>query len=166
MRYTSVAAAIGLTILTLSTSLAGQKPAQQADPRSVALLEKGKAARTAGDLNRAADLVESALAVDPRNRPAFITLAEIARAQGLHGKAIRLYREALTLQPGDIVALKGQGEAMVAKGAVNRAQENLAKIRQICGNCAEGQLLAAVIAKGPPAVVAAQATEPKTPAAN
>lgn len=163
MRYTSVAAALGLTFLTLSTSLAGQKPDDQIDARSLQLLEQGRARKAAGDLPGANDLVESALAVDPRNRAAFVTLAEIARAQGLQGKAIRFYREALSLEPTDLAALRGQGEAMVAKGALERAKENLAKIKQVCGAaCPDGTQLAAVIAKGPPPVVAAaQAEKPK-----
>lgn len=155
MQYLSVTAAIGLTLLTLSTSLAGQRPDDQIDPRSIALLERGKAARAAGNLQAANDLIETALVVDPRNRPAFVTLADIARAQSLPGKAIRLYREALLLEPNDVAALKGQGEAMVQKGAVEKARENLAKIQKLCPKtCAEGTTLAAVIAKGPPVVSA------------
>lgn len=155
MRYTSVAAAVGLTILSISTSVSGQRPDDQIDARSMALLERGKAARAAGNLQAATDLVETALAVDPRNRGGFVLLAEVARQQNLPGKAIRLYREALILEPNDIAALKGQGEAMVAKGAVVRAKENLAKIRKLCVNaCVEGTTLAAAIAKGPPVVSA------------
>ncbi|MHA6723074.1 tetratricopeptide repeat protein [Sphingomonas sp. RS2018] len=163
MRYVSVGAAIGLTLLSLSTSLSGQRPDDQIDPRSVALLERGKAARAGGNLPGANDLIETALVVDPRNRAAFTTLAEIARTQNLPGKAIRFYREALILEPNDIVALKGQGEAMVQKGAVERAKENLAKIRALCGTkaCGDGEQLAAVIAKGPP--VKAAATTPVVP---
>ena len=166
MRYLSVTAAIGLTLLTLSTSLAGQRPDDQIDPRSVALLEKGKAARAAGNLQGATDLIETALVVDPRNRPAFTTLAEIARAQGLPGKAIRLYRESLLLEPNDVAALKGQGEAMVQKGAVEKAKENLAKIQKLCPKtCVEGTTLAAVIAKGPP-IMSADAQIAKQDAAD
>ncbi len=155
MRYLSVTAAIGLTLLTLSTSLSGQRPDDQIDPRSMALLERGKAAKAAGNLGGATDLVETALVVDPRNRPAFLTLAEIARQQSLPGKAIRLYREALLLEPNDVAALKGQGEALVQKGAVEKAKENLAKIQKLCPKtCAEGTTLAAVIAKGPPVLAA------------
>lgn len=166
MRYLSVTAAIGLTLLTLSTSLAGQRPDDQIDPRSMALLERGRAARTAGNPQVATDLIESALAIDPRNRPAFLTLAEIARAQNLPGKSIRLYREALLLEPNDVAALKGQGEAMVQKGAVEKARENLAKIQKLCARtCPEGTTLAAVIAKGPP-VVSATARVAKQDAAD
>lgn len=162
MRYTSVAAALGLTLLSLSTAVVGQKRDDQIDARSMALLEKGRAAKAAGNLQGATDLVESALVVDPRNRGGFVLLADIARAQGLNGKAIRLYREALLLEPTDLAALRGQGEAMVAKGAVARAKENLTKIRQLCGtgNCPDGTQLAAVIERGPPAVAAAAATPP------
>lgn len=166
MRYLSVTAAIGLTLLTLSTSLAGQRPDAQIDPRSIALLERGKAARAAGNLQGANDLIETALVVDPRNRAAFVTLADIARAQSLPGKAIRLYREALLLEPNDVVALKGQGEAMVQKGAVEKARENLAKIQKLCPKtCAEGTTLAAAIAKGPP-VMSATAQVAKQDAAD
>lgn len=158
MRITLVSAAAALALLSVSTSLYGQRADDQIDARSVALLERGKAARAAGNLDGANDLIESALAVDPRNRQAFIVLAEIARTQGLPGKSIRFYREALTLEPNDIVALRGQGEAMVQKGAVERAKENLARVKTLCGNgCAEANQLAAAIAKGPPATVTAQA---------
>ena len=92
----------------------------QIDSRSLALLQQGRAAQAAGNLEGANDALESALAVDPRNREAFVLLAEIARVRNLPGKAIRLYREALLLEPNDLAALRGQGEAMVAKGAVER----------------------------------------------
>lgn len=133
MRITLVSAAAALALLSVSTSLYGQRADDQIDARSVALLERGKAARAAGNLDGANDLIESALAVDPRNRQAFIALAEIARTQGLPGKSIRFYREALTLEPNDIVALRGQGEAMVQKGAVERAKENPARSRLLRG---------------------------------
>ena len=163
MRYTSVAAALGLTLLTVGTALHGQRPDDQIDARSIALLEKGKAARAAGNLQGATDLIETALAVDPRNRQGFVVLAEIARTQDLTGKAIRLYREALLIEPNDLTALKGQGEALVAKGAVERAKENLAKIKTLCAAkpCPDGTELAASIAKGPP--IASAKAEPVTP---
>ncbi|WP_422055290.1 tetratricopeptide repeat protein [Sphingomonas sp.] len=156
MRISLVSAAAALTLLSVSTSLNAQRADDQIDARSVALLDRGKTARAAGDLDTANGLIESALAVDPRNRAAYLVLAEIARAQGLPGKAIRFYREALTLEPNDQAALRGQGEAMVQKGAVERARENLARLKTLCGNCAEATQLAAAIAKGPPATATAQ----------
>ncbi len=157
MRYSTVAAAAALTLLTISTSLHGQRPDDQIDPRSMALLAKGQAAQASGNLDAASDALETALAVDPRNRAAFVTLGDVSAARGLPGKAIRFYREALLLDPNDVRALKGQGEALVAKGAVQRAKDNLAKIKTVCGKagCGDATQLAAVIAKGPPIATAA-----------
>ncbi len=166
MRYSTVAAAAALTLLTVSASLHGQKSEAPVDPRSMALLAKGRAAQAAGNLDTATDLLETALAVDPHNRDAFVVLGDVARARNLPGKAIRLYREALLLNPNDVTALRGQGEAYVAKGAIQRARDNLARIKTLCGKspCSEGNVLAAVIAKGPPIATASAETTPRPPA--
>ena len=63
------------------------------DARSVALVAQGKASLAAGDENSAIDAFETALAVDPKNRAAFIALGQVSQKQGLPGKAIRYYRE-------------------------------------------------------------------------
>lgn len=161
MRYTSVAVALSLTLLTVATAVQGQRGDPAIDARSMALLATGRTAQAAGNLDAATDAIETAVAVDPRNREAFVVLADIAQARGLPGKAIRRYREALALDPNDVVALSGQGEALVAKGAVQRARENLTKIRTLCGKraCPEVAALTASIAKGPP-IVTASATVP------
>ena len=165
MRALPFAIASALTLACLSASLHGQRAPAPVDARSLQLLAQGKAARAAGNLDGATDALETAVAVDPRNRDAFVVLAEVAEARGLPGKAIRLYREALALEPNDVTALKGQGEALVAKGAVARAQENLAKIRTLCkANCPAATLLAAAIAKGPP-ITTAQADTTVKPTA-
>lgn len=165
MRVTAISAAIALMVLSVSTSLMAQRPDAQIDPRSLALLQEGRAAQAAGNIDGATDSLESALAVDPRNRQAFVLLAEIARSRNLPGKAIRLYREALLLEPNDLAALRGQGEAMVAKGAMEKAKANLAKIKTICATgCNDANVLAAAIAKGPPATVTAAVAAPTTPA--
>ncbi len=163
MRFSSLAAAGALALLTVSTALHGQRPDDQIDPRSMALLAEAQTARAAGNLQAATDVLETALAVDPRNRAALNQLAAIAMTQGLPGKAIRFYREALTLDPGDLVALQGQGEAFVARGAIDRARDNLAKIKKRCqaAACPQGTALAAAIARGTaPAPVVAQAGKP------
>lgn len=164
MRVSAISAAAALLLLSVSTSLMAQRPDDQIDAKSLALLQQGRAAQAAGNLDSAQDLLESALAVDPRNRQAFVVLADIARARDLPGKAIRLYHEALALEPNDAVALRGQGEALVAKGAVEKAKENLAKLRTLCGaqQCADATVLAAAIAKGPPVTATAQAEVPVT----
>jgi Tfp pilus assembly protein PilF len=156
MRITTVTVAAALTLVSLSTSLQGQRPDDQIDPRSMQLVAQARAARAAGNLEGATDLLETAATVDPRNRAAFLLLAQVAETRDLPGKAIRLYREALLLEPNDTVALRGQGEALVKKGAVARARDNLAKIRTLCkGTCPDATQLAGAIAKGPPITTAA-----------
>jgi len=160
MRFSPIAIALSLTLAATSSAVIGQKPDDQINPRSVTLLQKGEALRRAGNLSAATDTLETALAVDPRNRAAYIALARVAQAQSLPGKAIRLYFEALQMEPNDLTALAGQGDAMVQKGAVERAKQNLARIRQLCKkDCNAATQLAAAIAKGPPpAIVTAQET--------
>ncbi len=130
------------------------------------MLQQGRAAQASGDLSGATGLIESALVIDPRNRQAFVALAELAGRQGLPGKSIRLYREALALEPNDVAALKGEGEALVQKGAVTKARETLAKLKTVCGaTCPAAGELAATIAKGPPITATAQQTPPVVPGA-
>jgi Tfp pilus assembly protein PilF len=152
MRLFPAALAVAFAALSVSTSLHGQPADKPVDARSMALLAQGRAAAAAGNLDRATDLIETALAVDPRNRAAFLELASVAERQALPGKAIKLYREALLIEPNDPAALRGQGEALVAKGAMGPARENLAKIKTLCAKkaCPDADLLTAAIAKGPP----------------
>jgi tetratricopeptide (TPR) repeat protein len=125
-------------------------------------LAHGEEAQRAGNLAAATDAYETALAVDPRNRAAYIAAAQVARAEGLQGKAIGLYREALLLDPQDLVAITGQGQAMVEKGAIAKAKENLARAKDVCkGECPQVAKLDAAIAKGvPPTVLSAKEVTP------
>ncbi|MGR1637725.1 hypothetical protein ACUX4Q_24660, partial [Salmonella enterica] len=66
MRYTSVAVAAALTLLTVATAVQGQRGEDTIDGRSMALLARGRALQAAGNLDAATDTLESALAVDPR----------------------------------------------------------------------------------------------------
>jgi Tfp pilus assembly protein PilF len=165
MRLTPPAIALAVLLTTVSSVSHGARPDAMIDARSMALLKQGEAAAASGQLSAANDALETALAVDPRNRGAFIELAKVATRQGLNGKAIRLYREALSLEPNDVTALGGQGEAMVAKGAVTKAGENLTKIKALCVvTCPQEVSLAAVIARGAPPEAVTAAAVPAVPA--
>ena len=164
MRYSPLGVALSLTLACVSSAALGQKPDSEINPRSVTLQKQAQDAFGRGDYVKAQDYLETALAVDPRNRQAFLKLAEVARAQNLPGKAVRLYREALQMDPNDIAALEGQGDALVQRGAVAKAQINLARIKALCKTeCAASTRLAGVIAKGPPAAVVAQSEATKVP---
>ncbi len=154
MRLTPIALSVAFALATMASAGHGQRPDDQIDGRSMALLEQGRALTEAGQYGPAIDALETALAVDPRNRAAYVALARVAQGQKLPGKAIRLYSEALKLEPNDVSALAGQGEALVQRGAVERAKRNLEKLKTACkGPCPQATTLAAVIAKGPPVEV-------------
>jgi Tfp pilus assembly protein PilF len=163
MRFSPPAIALSLALLTVASVSHSQRPDAQVDPRSLALMNEGIGFAKAQKFDDAINSLETSLAVDPRNREAFIHLAHVAQKQGLPGKAIRFYREALLIEPNDVAALAGQGDALVQKGAVAKARENLARIKQLCVSaCAEQDKLAAAIAKGPAVpVISAQAVQPK-----
>ena len=163
MRFTPAAVALSLALAVTSSVTYSQQPEHAVNPQSAALVSAGETAQKSGDLDGAAGFFESALAVDPANRNAFIALAKVAQAQNLPGKAIRLYREALELNPDDRIALAGQGAAMVQRGAVEKARVNLAKLETLCKTgCNELQTLNSAIDKGPPqTVLSAEAVTPK-----
>ena len=164
MRFSPAAVIFALGLATLSSSSFGQRRDDQVDARSMALLRQGEALRAAGNFTGAEDMLESALAIDPRNRGAYVALGRVAQGQGLPGKAVRFYRDALALDPNDLTALAGQGEAMVQKGAVERARVNLARINQLCKSaCPQAAALNAAIAKGPPVEVATAQANTKVP---
>ncbi|WP_033073622.1 tetratricopeptide repeat protein [Sphingopyxis sp. MWB1] len=164
MRVSFLALGAGLILASLPTSSEAQRADNDILPRSVALQNAGEAVQQAGELNSAIDYYESALVADPRNRSAIIALAQVARAQGLPGKAISLYREALALDPNDLVALTGQGEALAEKGALELAREKLAEAERVCsGQCPQVAALEKAIAtNSEKRVVAAEAVPPKT----
>src|SRR5688572_32178789 len=96
MRLTPLVLVLGLAASSLAVPVVGQKPDDQIAPLSVELLEQGEAALAAGKLVEADDALETALAVDPRNRAAFVAMAKVAMKQRLYGQAIRLTNKALT----------------------------------------------------------------------
>jgi tetratricopeptide (TPR) repeat protein len=138
-------------------------PDAQINPQSLRWQKAGEAALAAWKLPAADDALETALVIDPRNRSAFVALARVAQRQKLYGQAIRFTNKALALEPNDAVALGVQGEAMVELGAVSRAQQNLAKIKSLCGAkpCDPATSLAALIQRGPAMAKAETRESPK-----
>jgi Tfp pilus assembly protein PilF len=150
MRFSPAAIALSLTLAMISSAGISKKADHEIDPVSIAMMQKGEAAFAAKNTDEAVNWYETALAVDPRNREAYIGMARAVKAQGLNGKAIRFYKEALALEPNDLTALTEQGEAMVAKGALGPAKANLARLRLLCsGDCSKVEQLAVAINKTP-----------------
>lgn len=166
MRFAPAAAALSLC-LAMSASVISAGTGRAPDPRAASLIAQGQASLKAGDAQGAVDAFEAALAVDPGHTPILIDLAEAARQQGLQGKAIRYYREALEREPGNFAAISGEGAALVEKGALEKAKCNLAKLQSLCGdNCPETVALQSTIARGVPARLAAESKSSAAPVSN
>ena len=156
---------IGFAAIGLAVPVASQRPDDQILPKSLELQHQAKELLSAGKLEQADDLLETALAVDPRNRSAYVDIARVAERQHLFGKAIRMTNKALALEPNDLDAIAVQGEAMVEMGAIPRAQANLQKLQTICAakGCPQVAQLSAAISRGP---TVASAKTPETPKSN
>jgi tetratricopeptide (TPR) repeat protein len=167
MRLTPVALSLAIALGTMASAGFSQRPDDVIDQRSMAMVQEAQGQAAASRYNEAIDLLETALAVDPRNRAAYVALGRVAQAQRLPGKAIGYYADALRIEPNDQAALAAQGEAYVQRGAVERARANLTRLRTLCGNsCAGADQLAAAIERGPPAeALAATRPEPAAPPA-
>ncbi|NCN85271.1 MAG: tetratricopeptide repeat protein [Sphingomonadales bacterium] len=163
MRFSPAVIALSLVFATVSSAGFGQSADIEIKQRSIEYMQLGEAAQKRGELDLAADLYETSLAVDPRNGSAFIALAQIARVQALPGKAIRLYREALILDPNNLDALAGQGEALIQRGAVEKARVNLSRIETLCrSRCPQNdQLASAIKLAADKPVLSAEAVTPK-----
>ena len=158
MRFAPAAAALSL-VFAMSASV-GWTAQRDPAPRAAMLIAEGQAALDRGEVQQAIDSFEAALTVDPGYTPLYLRLAEAARADQLQGKAIRYYREVLARDPRNYAAISGEGEALMEKGALEKARANLARLESACGKtCPETQQLAAALAVGPKqAVQTAEAT--------
>lgn len=141
----------GLSALVLTGAATAAVPGDDViAPASQRFAQAGFDALGKGQPLVAVGEFETALVIDPKNRNAYIGIARAMQAQGLHGTAVKYYREALQLDPNDLAALEGQGAALAQRGAKARAQANLDRIRQLCKtDCAEARKLAMAIAQAP-----------------
>lgn len=162
MRYTPAALALSL-VVAVSSSVLHSAPPEVLEPRTVALLEQGRAAMAAGRNDDAIGAFEAALTVQPGNVQVLVELAAATRRTGLQGRAIHYYRQALEADPRNLSAIAGEGAALAEKGATEKANRNLARLKGLCGSdCAEARQLASAIARGPsPRVMAAAAVPPQ-----
>lgn len=162
MRFTP--AALALSLLAAVTASVGYSAQRQPDPRAVQLVSEGRSELASGQVQAAIDSFEAALAVDPGYTKIYLSLADAARREGLQGKAIHFYREALEREPRNFAAISGEGAALIEKGAIEKARRNLVRLKSLCGaTCVETRRLAAALRRGPQAtVLTAEAVSPDT----
>ncbi len=146
MRFSPAAIALSISFAMISSAGMGKKSDDDINPLSLSLMQKGDAAIQAKNVEDAVGWYETSLAVDPRNRAAYISMARAVKSKGLNGKAIRFYKEALELDPNDQTAIAEQAGAMLAKGAIDQAKANLARLKMLCNSkCVEADKLAMAI---------------------
>ena len=163
MRLFARALLMGFAATAFAAPVAGQRTDDQILPKSMELKRQAQVLASAGKLDQAEDVLETALAVDPRNRWAFVDLARVAEKQRLFGKAVRMANKALQIEPNDVVAIAVQGEAMVELGATARAQANLQKLQTICAKgCPQLTQLSSAISRGPSVAAAKPPPSPKS----
>lgn len=147
MRFSPAAITLSICLAVMSSAGQSKRADYEIDPRSTAMVKRGDAALKAGERQSAAGFYETALAVDPRNRNAYVALARLMNRLNLKGKAIRYYGEALEIDPNNLTTLAEQSDVMVTKGAVTAAKKNLARMRILCrSKCDKLDKLAAAIA--------------------
>lgn len=161
MRYTPAALALSL-LVAVTSSASFSAPPRPLDARAQALLSAGRSALAAGRVNDAISAYEAALTVQPGSAAILIDLAEATRRQGMQGKALHYYRQALKEDPGNLQAISGEGAALAEKGAIEKARRNLVRLEGLCGsNCEATRAVSAAIAKGAaPRMVSAEAVKP------
>ena len=163
MRYAPAALALSLLAAVTASVSFGAPTATLLDARAAALLAQGRAALGAGNTDAAIDAFEAALTVQPGQVAIYLDLAEATRRQGLQGKALHYYREALEREPNNPLAIAGEGTTLVEKGAIEKARLNLVRLKQLCGgDCAPSRQLAEAIRNGPARrIVTAEAVQAK-----
>lgn len=150
MRFTPPVLALSLLAAVTSSVGYSAPPTVAADPRAKALLQQGQSALDAGQPEKATDAFEAALAVEPGSPQVLVALAQASRREGMQGKALHYYREALDIDPQNVSAIAGEGGALAEKGALEKAKLNLAKLEGLCGSsCPATRDLEAAIARGP-----------------
>ena len=149
MRFTPAALALSL-LVAVTSSVSFSAPRDSLNPRAASLLAEGRAAMAIGRIDDAIDAFEAALVVQPGDVSIFLNLADATRIQGMQGKALHYYREALKDDPRNLLAIAGEGAALAEKGAIQKAERNLVRLQGMCGkDCAAVRELASVIAKSP-----------------
>lgn len=130
MRFSPVAIALSL-LAVVSASTGAAKVNDVVDPQTQTLLEAGRTQLAQGDINAAVDSFEAALTINPAYPATYLALGEAARREGLQGKAIHYYRQALAREPNNLAAISGEGGALAEKGALDKAKANLARLQEI-----------------------------------
>ncbi|GDY24255.1 hypothetical protein AHAT_01450 [Agarivorans sp. Toyoura001] len=82
-----------------------------------------------------------------RSADAWNLLGFSQRKLGQYSQALYAYQQALSIKPSHLGALEYSGELYLSMQQPQRAQQNLQRLEQYCGNCAEKLQLELVVRK-------------------
>ena len=85
----------------------------------------------AGDLNRASEQADRAVALDPKLVQGYVARATIAVARQNYPEAERLLRDSLALAPNDALALNRLGDVMISAGRLDAGLEYYQRALQL-----------------------------------
>lgn len=96
----------------------------------------------------AIDKIETMLEEDSENADLYNYLAYSQRKMGDFDSAAQNYERALMINPEHVGALEYQGELFLQTGKPEMADENLARLKEVCGvDCEQYKILARKITK-------------------
>jgi Flp pilus assembly protein TadD len=119
----------------------------QTTPGKDTNFNRGELALEDGDWKLAVKYFEKAVQVSPGDPDAFNLLAYSYRRLGKLDPAFANYDTALRLDPEHRGAREYLGEAYLMIGEVEKAEDQLAMIKDICGRCSEAKKLKKAIAR-------------------
>ena len=111
---------------------------------------------TIGDIKRQVDRrnysnaiskAEDYLRSNPRSADAYNYIGYSNRKMGRYNEAQRAYDRALAIDPNHVGAHEYYGELHITLGNMAGAEQHLADLTRICGNCEEQQMLAGKVAR-------------------
>ena len=90
--------------------------------------------------------LEELLGAGEENADIYALMGYNTRKMGKWKKAFKFYEKALEIDPNHIQALEYYGEGLVDQGNMEKAQEMLTRLGQICMSCSQYRALENVIA--------------------
>lgn len=132
-----------ITVFILGMALGAASPVMAS--RSSDFLRRGEAEYAAGRYAVAVKDFERAIVADPMNVEAYSALARTYEAVGRKDRAEKYFGIALEIDPTNAGALEGDGLLALQSGHPDTAQEHLARLRELCSDCAETRRLAEAV---------------------
>lgn len=143
------AAVTWAAMLVLVASGAWAADTATPETEAVPTFAEAQAAIDAGEFPTAQRLLAVLTVSEPDNADVWNLFGYASRNMKLAGPALEAYETALKLDPNHLGALEYQGEMFVELKRLDEAKANLAKLKDLCGDCEQAVDLEAAIAAAP-----------------